>query len=349
MVRRLLPNPILGRLPQKAFLSPGGTTETLRTRRIRTFPPAMATRPIDARFPAYDTQSVESLDPRQSATILIRSRVRIVRLAALFSLLAILIPWYLFLWLDPVTHRAEFLMPILFAPLWSPLVWILFRLGQELNPFTYKRALALAISWGTSAALLAMIILSAMISSGRTLWGEILALSAFILLELSIVFAAIRAYYLMQRDTEDRKILLWRLGIALSVLMVCLAVPQLLVSKKIVAPEAAAIAYLRTINVAQTVYAQSYPEKGFAVSLRDLGPSPGAELIDAVLASGRKADYVITMYACPDRDGRVTRYTVVARPEYFGRHATRSFLTDETGLFHMTSENRPPTRQDPPL
>ena len=58
----------------------------------------------------------------------------------------------------------------------------------------------------------------------------------------------------MQRDTEDRKILLWRLGIALSVLMVCLAVPQLLVSEKIVAPEAAAIAYLRTINVAQTVY-----------------------------------------------------------------------------------------------
>ena len=96
------------------------------------------------------------------------------------------------------------------------------------------------------------------------------------------------------------------------------------------------------------LYAEQH--QGFAASLIELGPPPGAGLIDAVLATGRKSRYIIRMIAAPrDLHGRITKYIVVARPERFGKHGARSFLTDESGDFHVTSEDRVPTPRDPSL
>jgi hypothetical protein len=68
------------------------------------------------------------------------------------------------------------------------------------------------------------------------------------------------------------------------------------------------------------------------------------------LASGTKSGYVIKMFAAPpDSRGRVTRYTVIAQPQRFGKDDKRSFFTDESGAFHATPENRAPTIQDPVL
>src|ERR1700739_1802106 len=76
---------------------------------------------------------------------------------------------------------------------------------------------------------------------------------------------------------------------------------------------------LRTINMAQVAYAETHPNKGFASSLAELGPSPGAELIDPGLASGTKSGYVFNLNAAPpEASGRITHYTVVARPEKYG-------------------------------
>jgi len=99
---------------------------------------------------------------------------------------------------------------------------------------------------------------------------------------------------------------------------------------------------LRIINTAQVAYAETHPNKGFTSSLAELGPSPGAELIDSVLASGRKSGYVFTLNAGP-----LTRHAyVVARPEKYGT-GSPSFFSDETGVEHFTVENRAATVNDP--
>ena len=103
---------------------------------------------------------------------------------------------------------------------------------------------------------------------------------------------------------------------------------------------------LMTINTAQVVYARAHPDKGFASSLAELGPSPGADLIDPVLASGKKSGYVYVLAAMPpDSSGRVTHYTLVVRPEKYTSGAA-SFFTDETGVERFTFENRVPTPND---
>ena len=103
---------------------------------------------------------------------------------------------------------------------------------------------------------------------------------------------------------------------------------------------------LMIINSAQVIYARTHPDKGFASSLAELGPSPGAELIDPVLASGKKSGYVYVLTAMPaDFSGRVTHYTLVVRPEKYSPE-TASFFTDETGVERFTFENRVPTATD---
>jgi hypothetical protein len=104
---------------------------------------------------------------------------------------------------------------------------------------------------------------------------------------------------------------------------------------------------LRTINGAQVVYAQTHPGKGFASALAELGPAPGDELIDSVLASGRKSGHAFTLNAAqPEASGRITHYTLVARPETYGE-GRPSFFTDETGVGHITVANRAAAVNDP--
>jgi len=99
--------------------------------------------------------------------------------------------------------------------------------------------------------------------------------------------------------------------------------------------------------VAQVFYVRSHPDKGFAASLAELGPIPGADLIDSVLASGKKSGYVYTLNAAPpDASGRITHYTLVVRPEKYSTKSP-SFFIDETGIEHLTIENRDPTVNDP--
>jgi hypothetical protein len=108
-----------------------------------------------------------------------------------------------------------------------------------------------------------------------------------------------------------------------------------------------AVDSLMIINAAQAIYARAHPDKGFASSLAELGPSPGAELIDGVLASGKKSGYVYVLTAMPpDFSGRVTHYTLVVRPEKYSSE-TANFFTDETGVERFTFENRVPTANDP--
>ena len=110
-----------------------------------------------------------------------------------------------------------------------------------------------------------------------------------------------------------------------------------------------AVDSLQTIHAAQRVYAQARPDRGFASSLAELGPSPGDALIDSVLSSGRKSGYIFILNtAPPDSSGRIMHYTLVARPGRYEKEA-RSFFIDESGVERFTTENRAATVNDAPI
>lgn len=112
---------------------------------------------------------------------------------------------------------------------------------------------------------------------------------------------------------------------------------------------------LRTIHTAELTYGNTY-RKGFSLSLRSLGPpsegqsvnASGAELIDAVLANGQKSGYVYAYVAGPpDSEGRISAYTVSARPSVFGGTGRNSFYMDQTGVIRYTWNDRAATTTDP--
>jgi len=275
------------------------------------------------------------------------------RVIAFCSVFAITIPWYITIFHEPGMEKSDLLIPLYFAPLWGPYLWIFLRLNSAADSRAKKKALALAVSWGMLGFLLFSAVFLLMIPSvGFTSndWEAELVFGGLALLQLSLTAASIKTYLSMQPEPGDGRILLWRLGIASCIVLVFFLATPFFHLEKPASNEASAFSALRSLNTAQSVYAKEHPDKGFAPSLRDLGPSPGAELIDEVLASGLKSRYTITMVAAPpDSDGRIRRYTLIARPQRFGKDETRSFFTDQSGAFHITSENRAPTIQDPVL
>ncbi|MGC2695378.1 MAG: prepilin-type N-terminal cleavage/methylation domain-containing protein [Candidatus Angelobacter sp.] len=134
---------------------------------------------------------------------------------------------------------------------------------------------------------------------------------------------------------------------ALVVVMVILiiaaiAIPGLL-RGKMRANEAAAVASVKTIETAQTLYFNTYPQTGFAASLPNLGshgstcdkPTSTAACIimDDALTSGLKSGYIFEVVN--DGNKPAMSYTVTATPESTasGRCAVSS---NEAGDLHFS-------------
>jgi hypothetical protein len=286
---------------------------------------------------------------KPAATTQSRAPFRAVRLAAMSSVAAVLTSSYALILSGPFIDRGDLLLPLYLAPLWTAYLWIFFHAKPDFEDSASKKALALAVSWGALGSIVSCAIFALTIffdKSGAEWPGE-LVLGGIALLQLSLIAASTKAYYSMPSAAGDLRILLWRLGFAGCILVILVFAPPLLFRPKEASPEAVALSSLRVINTAQIVYASNHPDKGFAASLHELGPSPGDQLIDDTLATGKKAGYIISLLAAPpDSHGRITRYTVIAQPQRFGKDGTRSFFTDQSASIHFTSDNRPPTAQD---
>jgi hypothetical protein len=115
------------------------------------------------------------------------------------------------------------------------------------------------------------------------------------------------------------------------------------------AREESCITNLRAINMAQAQYNFGDTTKGFARSLKQLGPDGGGRL-EAVLASGHKAGYIFRLTTEP-KDARkpATHFQLSARPVKPAAKGQRSFYTDETGVIRSTSEARAAKATDPPI
>lgn len=116
-----------------------------------------------------------------------------------------------------------------------------------------------------------------------------------------------------------------------------------------------AVGCLRTINTAEVTYASTY-NKGYSANLKYLGEPPkggkpsatAAGFVDKSLTSGKKSNYIFTYKAGkPDKDGKISTYTVTARPAKWAK-GVKSFFTDQTGIIRWTDENRAPKASDAP-
>jgi hypothetical protein len=285
----------------------------------------------------------QTAPPRISFTWL-----RAVRTVALCSLIAILLPWYAAIFKDlNEQSRFDLVIPILFCPLWLPYAWVFWGLRARVTTETVKKALAVALGCGSLILVLLSFLLAVSSFDADRQLVRVFALVVF--LQIVLILSTVKAYYAMERKPGDLRILVTRLWVpVVAVTATAVILPNLLLSKLRAPSEASAVSSLRTLNVAQVEYARTHPSKGFASSLTQLGPT-GDFLIDSVLASGEKDNYVFILTGSSDSRGQVVRYTITARPKRYDKNTRRSFFTDESGVLRLTTENRAPTAQDPAL
>jgi type IV pilus assembly protein PilA len=138
-------------------------------------------------------------------------------------------------------------------------------------------------------------------------------------------------------------------------IIAAIAIPNLLRSK-MAANEAVAVRSLHTLNAASAIYSATYGN--FPPSLTALGPSstdgkPSAEsadLIDSVLASGRKFGYVYDYEPFNAEWGGVKSlgYSITASPIAPGTTGTRYFFIDQTAVIRAETD-RVAAANSPPI
>jgi hypothetical protein len=246
-------------------------------------------------------------------------------------------------WSDPVVL-------LIYSPLWAPFAWISWRLSTKPDSFIVRRVTILAANWALLCLALSSIFVFAVLEGGGNGAHYAAIPSVIACLQLLLLFSLAKAYFSLPRNRGDFYLLIPRLGGALLVGAIVLVVSSLALTPKRAFDEASSVGSLRTIYIAQKQFASDHVQLGFAPSLAQLGPTPGAELIDFLLASGTKSGYTFTITSASiDSQGRVTKYNATARPIHYDKRTTHSFLLDESGAIHYTTENRAPTTQDPAL
>jgi hypothetical protein len=274
--------------------------------------------------------------------------LRAVHILCACTLLAILIPWAAALLRDANGRWSILYVLLLYSPLWTPFAWVFCRLSANPDSFIIRRSLILVASWAMLGLVLSSIFALVVFEEGGADAPSAGIPAAIAALQLLLFFSSVKTYFSMQSNRDYFHLLIPRLGAAILVGTSVLILSVAALAPKRASNEASSVGSLRTIYAVQTQFAQDHPRIGFATSLAQLGPTPGAELIDGVLASGTKSGYIFAITStAADTQGRVTKYTATARPIHYNKATTRSFLTDESGAMHYTIDNRAPTPQDP--
>jgi len=162
-----------------------------------------------------------------------------------------------------------------------------------------------------------------------------------------------------QPDSTKKTILI----VTLSVLVV-LAIPVVLIVAAVAIPnllrarasanEGAAVASVRTLDVALTAYMASYGH--YPEAMAELGPpGPGesigeqhAALIDVVLAGRVKNGYTYTYEPVPDRGPNgSTGFTIQADPIQQGSTGTHHFFSDQTGIIRVNPRQEADSNSPP--
>jgi type IV pilus assembly protein PilA len=128
--------------------------------------------------------------------------------------------------------------------------------------------------------------------------------------------------------------------VVIVLVLAAISIPNL-VKSKMMANEASVVGSLRTLTSACINYSTTW-SKGFPVKLSNLGPgkpatSATADLIDGVLASGKKSGYKFVYVSGAPTNGTIPSYTITANPIAVNKTGTRYFFVDQSGVirFHV--------------
>jgi type II secretory pathway pseudopilin PulG len=131
--------------------------------------------------------------------------------------------------------------------------------------------------------------------------------------------------------------------VAIIMLLVTIIIPRLFFARAR-ANEASAEASIHAINVAETLYSNTYPQIGYANSLVKLGSHGGdcdtvnssnACLIDSTLSTGIKAGYLFEIVG--DGNKPDLAYQLNATPQAAGSSGACAFTSSQTGSIHIST------------
>lgn len=128
--------------------------------------------------------------------------------------------------------------------------------------------------------------------------------------------------------------------ISIILIIAAIAIPRLLAARQ-VALESSAVGSLKALFSAENLYSTKYPTVGFSATLAALGDG-GVEpctatiaascLIDSVLASGTKSNYVFGYSPVTGSDGSNTGFSITATP---AKTDGRYFFMDDSGVIRF--------------
>lgn len=152
---------------------------------------------------------------------------------------------------------------------------------------------------------------------------------------------------------NGRGFTLLRLMIAVAMILTLLAISvSLLLRSKITADENAARESLHTFNLALYEYWTTYETYPKALANLGAGAQRGvasADLIDPVLAGGKKTGYVFDYVPGElDFDGTTSTYNLTARPSLAGLTGHLTFSMDQAGVVHVLTNSTPVTSSAAP-
>ena len=131
--------------------------------------------------------------------------------------------------------------------------------------------------------------------------------------------------------------------VAIILIIAAIAIPNLL-RARIAANEASAVSTIRTINTAEVTYSTSFPTKGYADLLTNLGGAAPCTpavatgcLIDSVLGAGTKSGYTFAATGANAVNGVNTTYTAGAAPITFNQSGVRNFCSNEDGVLRFNA------------
>lgn len=128
--------------------------------------------------------------------------------------------------------------------------------------------------------------------------------------------------------------------VAIILIIAAIAIPSLL-RARMAANESSAVASLRTLNSAESVYNTTYPTVGFATTLAELGPnanpctatSSNACLIDSVLSAGSKSGYTFT--ATGSGGPPNSTYVATGTPAVLNESGSRAFCSASDAVIRV--------------
>ena len=153
----------------------------------------------------------------------------------------------------------------------------------------------------------------------------------------------------MQKQQKGFSLIELLIVVAIILIIAAIAIPNLL-SARMAANEASAVASVRTTNTAEVTYTSTYPTVGFAPALVNLGGALGAAcvpssttacLIDSVLANngnpagGGKSGYLFTTGTGTVAGGVNVGYTILAVPITINQTGIRAFCAEEDAVVRV--------------